>query len=513
MEALSDPSTTYTVFAPTNEAFEKFLRRIDVATVDDIDTDTLTKLLKYHVVPVAALSTDLTDGQVLETLDVPETLTVDLSDGVKLVGFGSNSTVIASDKLAGNSVVHVVDDILLPLFEDSVIGIALANDLSIFADLMTLVGFPSFAWLPSPYQNFTVLAPTNEAFAAAFTELGFDSLDDIPKSLNSLKQVERDIWSNRLRGSWSEDIPQALIYHLIDYEYKEGFTSDQLSDGQVFDTLVLSVDDWFISNRDSRKVTVDLKSEPGSIIFKGYGSDATVVTPDVVAGNIVVHVIDTVLLPFLPPEPTGCVTYLTWGIPKYDIDGRDKKNNYTNARKRIKIGENPQAPLGAIQPAVSADGAIARPGRNEPPQTIVGSACGRIRNAREIKGKYCLVNTTGCGYRRKFQNCKAAGAVGAIAISEDNTVTSFNVPGIDPDFPFVMVSKTQGDEFIRDIGAPDTSIGLGIGPVRRILTLGGNVSERYDCGYCPRWKLRMKLPWKLRIVRKGVETVEECRLI
>ena len=119
MEALSDPSTTYTVFAPTNEAFEKFLANASgldfgVATVDDIDTDTLTKLLKYHVVPVAALSTDLTDGQVLETLDVPETLSVDLSDGMKIVGSISNATVIASDKLAGNSVVHVVDEVLVP---------------------------------------------------------------------------------------------------------------------------------------------------------------------------------------------------------------------------------------------------------------------------------------------------------------------------------------------------------------------------------------------------------------
>merc|ERR1712014_82097 len=76
--ALSDPSTTYTVFAPKNKAFASLLDTLGVETVDDIDTDTLTKVLKYHVVPVAALSTDLTDGQVLETLDVPETLTVDL---------------------------------------------------------------------------------------------------------------------------------------------------------------------------------------------------------------------------------------------------------------------------------------------------------------------------------------------------------------------------------------------------------------------------------------------------
>merc|ERR1712113_944484 len=112
--ALSDPSTTYTVFAPTNEAFASLLDTLGVETVDDIDTDVLTKVLKYHVAPVAALSTDLTDGQVLDTLDVPETLTVDLSDGVKIVGIGSTATVIAPDNLAGNNVVHVIDEVLLP---------------------------------------------------------------------------------------------------------------------------------------------------------------------------------------------------------------------------------------------------------------------------------------------------------------------------------------------------------------------------------------------------------------
>merc|ERR1711939_745066 len=90
-------STTYTVFAPTNEAFASLLDTLGVETVDDIDTDTLTKVLKYHVVPVPALSTDLTDSQVLDTLDVPETLTVDLSLRATPLG-----------------IVQDVDEVLLP---------------------------------------------------------------------------------------------------------------------------------------------------------------------------------------------------------------------------------------------------------------------------------------------------------------------------------------------------------------------------------------------------------------
>jgi len=291
--ALSDPSTTYTVFAPTNEAFASLLDTLGVETVDDIDTDVLTKVLKYHVVPVAALSTDLTDGQVLDTLDVPETLTVDLSDGVKIVGVGSTATVIAPDNLAGNNVVHVINEVLLP-FElpgspseepttepvpeaptveddgipfdipsDSIAGVALTvPDLSILVEALIQAGL--VGEFVSPFKNprsaFTVLAPTNDAFVAALAALPFDSLADIP--IDTLQQI--------------------LSYHVITVG---AVTSDQLTDGQVIPTF------------EGGELTVDLSSEPGSVIFKGIGSDAKVVIPDVAAGESVVHVIDAVLLP------------------------------------------------------------------------------------------------------------------------------------------------------------------------------------------------------------------------
>jgi len=288
--ALSDPSTMYTVFAPTNEAFASLLDTLGVETVDDIDTDTLTKVLKYHVVPVPALSTDLTDGQVLDTLDVPETLTVDLSDGVKIVGVGSTATVIAPDNLAGNNVVHVINEVLLP-FElpgspseepttepvpegptpeipsDSIAGVALTvPDLSILVEALIQAGL--VGEFVDPTSTFTVLAPTNDAFADALAALSFDSLEDIP--IDTLADV--------------------LKYHVITVG---AVTSDQLTDGQVIPTL------------NGAELTVDLTSEPGSVIFKGVGSDAKVVIADVAAGDSVVHVIDAVLLPFplTPPSP------------------------------------------------------------------------------------------------------------------------------------------------------------------------------------------------------------------
>ena len=111
--ALSDPDAELTVFAPTNDAFVALLGALGAEGLDDLPVDLVTDVLLYHVVPAAALSTDLTDGMVLPTLGGGE-LTVDLSDGVVIDGAGSSASVIIPDVVAGSSVVHVIDAVLLP---------------------------------------------------------------------------------------------------------------------------------------------------------------------------------------------------------------------------------------------------------------------------------------------------------------------------------------------------------------------------------------------------------------
>jgi uncharacterized surface protein with fasciclin (FAS1) repeats len=104
----------FTVFAPTNAAFEK----IDAATLaslqDPANVETLKSVLTYHVVSGKVMSKDLTDGQVVTTLN-GATLTVKLADGKVMLadGKGQTSTVIAADLDATNGVVHSIDTVLL----------------------------------------------------------------------------------------------------------------------------------------------------------------------------------------------------------------------------------------------------------------------------------------------------------------------------------------------------------------------------------------------------------------
>ena len=97
----------FTVFAPTDDAFKK----LPAGTVDGLlkDIPQLTKVLTYHVVPGAVLSSDITGMMSPKTVE-GGTLHIDPTHGVKV----NNATVTKADIQCDNGVIHVIDTVLLP---------------------------------------------------------------------------------------------------------------------------------------------------------------------------------------------------------------------------------------------------------------------------------------------------------------------------------------------------------------------------------------------------------------
>ncbi|MXO85931.1 fasciclin domain-containing protein [Altererythrobacter aurantiacus] len=113
----------YTVFAPTNAAFDK----LPAGTLDELtaaeDKEQLTNILTYHVVEgnvdAATLTQAITDaGEAGYTINTVNggTLTATLVDGnvVLTDATGGTSTVTATDIEASNGVIHSVDTVLMP---------------------------------------------------------------------------------------------------------------------------------------------------------------------------------------------------------------------------------------------------------------------------------------------------------------------------------------------------------------------------------------------------------------
>ncbi|KAL7483696.1 hypothetical protein ACHAW6_009333 [Cyclotella cf. meneghiniana] len=94
----------YTVFAPTNDAFDK------LGNVNLTD-EQLIQVLLYHVVAGTVTSDQLSGGQVVPTLN-GQNLTVSINGGS--VTLNGDVGVTGVDNLASNGVVHIIDTVLVP---------------------------------------------------------------------------------------------------------------------------------------------------------------------------------------------------------------------------------------------------------------------------------------------------------------------------------------------------------------------------------------------------------------
>ena len=248
LPALTNPLATFTVFAPTNTAFDNLAAALGVDIQGLLDLDNLQDILLYHVLDIEVFADDVNNGAILQPLSATNSLKFTLTtDGI---AYANQAEITAFDIEASNGVVHILDAVVLPF--ETVADVAIDN--SDFSTLTAaVVEARLLPALTDPLGNYTVFAPTNDAFDALATTLGTD--------LNGLLA--------------NPGLANILLYHVID---DEGFSTD-LFDGQFIETL------------EGSAVEV---SVVGTDVFI---NESQVIAVDLDVDNGVVHVIDEVLLP------------------------------------------------------------------------------------------------------------------------------------------------------------------------------------------------------------------------
>ena len=241
-----DTGGPFTLFAPSDDAFAALPEGTVDALLNDIPE--LTEILLHHVVSGTAMSTDLNDGDAIQTLNGTDvTVTVD-----GMTYMIDMATVTAANIEASNGVVHIVDMVLLP--PPSVMDIVANSEVH-----TTLEAAINAAGLNETLDTggpFTLFAPSDDAFAALPEGTVDVLLNDIP------------------------ELTEILLHHVVNGTAM----STDLNDGDVIPTL-----SGFNTNLT---VTVDGMT---------YMIDmATVTSANIEASNGVVHVVDMVLLP--PPS-------------------------------------------------------------------------------------------------------------------------------------------------------------------------------------------------------------------
>lgn len=265
-ETMADPSQTYTVFAPTDEAFVDLLEELGLDNLDDVEaalgTDGLKNVLLYHVLGAKVTSDMVSTGYVPTsgTNSSNDALSIytNISSGVMI---NNKAKVTTPDVMASNGVIHIIDKVILPLTVYQLLSIN--EDYATLTAALGIADGDLDALLNDASAGpFTLLAPNEASFADLLDELNLQDVSALVAALGT------------------DGLSSVLTYHVV----SGNINRDELPSG-----LVPTVNgDSFSINLANQVVLTDTQDRT---------SEVTAV--DIQGTNGVVHAVRTVILPNL----------------------------------------------------------------------------------------------------------------------------------------------------------------------------------------------------------------------
>ncbi|MEM1072421.1 MAG: fasciclin domain-containing protein [Planctomycetota bacterium] len=236
----------FTVFAPTDAAFAA----LPAGTVDDLlkpeNKDLLRSILLYHVVSGDVRAADVVELNTADTLN-GQRISIDASStGVKV----DNANVAATDVLATNGTIHVIDRVIMPSTSDIIETAVEAGSFSTLAAAIKAAGLVETLQGDGP---FTVFAPTDEAFA----KLPAGTVETLLKTENL------------------DQLRSILTYHVVP--------------GRIYSDLAL--DAGSATTVQGSTISIEVKNGTPMV------NSAEIISTDLDTTNGVIHVIDSVLIP------------------------------------------------------------------------------------------------------------------------------------------------------------------------------------------------------------------------
>lgn len=239
----------FTVFAPTDAAFEKLPKGTVESLLKPENKDKLVAILTYHVVPGKVMAKDVVKLSSAKTVQGQE-VSIKVADGKVTV---DSANVVKTDIACSNGVIHVIDSVIIPAEKTPTPDIV---DTAVKAGKFnTLVAAVKAAGLVETLKGegpFTVFAPSDEAFA----KLPAGTVENLVKPENKDKLVA------------------ILTYHVVP--------------GNLKAADVVAAKELKTVNGKAAKIS----TKDGAMI-----DGAKIVSTDIECENGVIHIIDAVILP------------------------------------------------------------------------------------------------------------------------------------------------------------------------------------------------------------------------
>jgi uncharacterized surface protein with fasciclin (FAS1) repeats len=248
LSATLEGEGSFTVFAPTDQAFTDLLTALDIDAATLLGVENLSDILLYHVLDGAYYASDVVANAPfsmasLEGSDVNFTV----MDGKAYI---NDVEIITTDILTSNGVIHVIEEVILPL--NNIVETAEAA--GSFTTLLAALDQAGLSATLEGEGSFTVFAPTDQAFTDLATSLSL-TLEDI-LALSNLDQI--------------------LLFHVID--------------GIYYSTDVINATPISIASMQTTNLDFTLMNQ------MIYVNGVEVVKADILTTNGIIHVIGEVLL-------------------------------------------------------------------------------------------------------------------------------------------------------------------------------------------------------------------------
>ncbi len=111
LSSFNSPSP-FTVFAPTNDAFTALITELNLQSLDDIDSSTLTSTLNTHVITGNNIREEDLESGIFSTLG--SDININASTNTITDQNGRIINIFITDIQAGNGIIHVIDEVILP---------------------------------------------------------------------------------------------------------------------------------------------------------------------------------------------------------------------------------------------------------------------------------------------------------------------------------------------------------------------------------------------------------------
>lgn len=248
-DELNDPKFSYTLFAPTDEAFAALGLGTREA-INGVPVENLKSILLYHVLATKVLASQVpTTYTELTMLSNQKAYVIRRGSSV----FINGTRVVSADITAKSGVIHAIDRVLLPPV-GNIVEVAAANPN--FSYLVAAVQRAGLANALAGTGPLTVFAPTNQAFIDA----GFPTIASIQAA------------------------PPSTLIPILTYHVVAGRTfSSDLTNGQKLTMLSGGTTTILLTN--------------GAQIDGANSAPSNIIQTDIMATNGVIHTIDRVLLP------------------------------------------------------------------------------------------------------------------------------------------------------------------------------------------------------------------------